>query len=313
MSRFVVVVSDIHAGSSVAVCPPDFVCDDGQEVRLSDAQRALWAQWRLFWDEFVPRVTGGEDYAVVINGDVTEGNHHKAVQTISENESDHIRAAVELLQPVRDKAAKLYIVRGTEAHVGPSGGLEEQVARQVRADSDGPIKSHWQLWMDLGPHLIHCSHHVGTTSSTSYEHSALSRELAANLLESAQWGERPADVIVRSHRHRYSTATLPTSRGTAEVIVTPAWQLRTAFAWKKVSMRLPQVGGVVLGYDEWGLFTRRMVWVPPRQGVIPLTVDAAKRQLSTGQTSAPRSRSTTKVALRPPNSRGRGASRTGRR
>lgn len=286
-TRYLVVISDLHAGSSVALCPERHITDDGQTVLPSDAQRAIRAQWAVFWRDFVPHCVGKEPYSVLVNGDVTEGEHHRTKQLQDVAESAHVRAAIELLDPVREKCRRMFIVRGTEAHVGQSGCLEEAVAQALDCETaGGKNRSHWELWLELGPHLLHAAHHIGTTSSTSYEHSALSRELAANLLESAQWGNRPADIIIRSHRHRYSAATLPTHRGQAELIVTPAWQLRTAFAYKHVSMRLPQIGGLVLGYDQYGFFKRAMVWAPPRSGSIPLTREAAKRQISTGSSSA---------------------------
>jgi len=293
-SRYIVIVSDLHAGSSVALCPPRFRCDDGQHVEPSDIQKCIYAHWQIFWDEFVPMATGGEPYTVVINGDVVEGQHHRSTQYISSNEEDHEKLAVQLLQPIRDRTrGGFYMVRGTEAHVGPSAGHEESVARELETDtldSESDIKTFWELWFEFGSHLCHFAHHIGVTSSTAYELSALSRELAANLIESAQWGDRPADVIVRSHRHRFSAGEIPMRGHTAQIIVTPAWQARTAFVFKKVSMRRPQFGGVVLGYDKFGLFKRCYIWGLPRQGKIPLTKRAAEKSLiSTGASSLPRS------------------------
>lgn len=295
-TRFLVAVGDLHCGSSVALCPPNMPLDDGGQYKLSPIQQALWAQWELFWREFVPAVTGGEPFSVLANGDLTEGKHHRSVQTISDHEGAHVGAAIRVLQPVRDQAEQLWIVRGTEAHVGPSAGHEEAIATAIEADGNGQTSSHWETWMEFGPHIIHACHHVGTTSSTAYELSALSRELVANLGEAAQWGNRPADLLIRSHRHRFAYGGFPTSRGVTELVVLPAWQLRTAFAFKKVSMRLPQIGGVVFGYDQWGIFKREFIWVPPRDGEIPLTFEAAKQQRSTGTSSRPASakRPTTK-------------------
>ena len=105
--------------------------------------------------------------------------------------------------------------------------------------------SHWELYVELGPYLVNCAHHIGCTSSAAYEHSALSRELVGSLIEAAQWGDRPADFIVRSHRHRSSSASIPTQNGRATVYVTPGWQLKTAFVHRLgASMRRPQIGGL---------------------------------------------------------------------
>ena len=43
------ITSDLHAGSTVAICPPRVQLDDGGEYHASKAQRWLWERWKDFW------------------------------------------------------------------------------------------------------------------------------------------------------------------------------------------------------------------------------------------------------------------------
>lgn len=200
--RHIVAVSDLHAGSSVAICPPGFELDDGGSYRLSRFQDVLWDYWCEFWDRWVPEVTGGGPYAVVVNGDVIDGQVKGSAANWSINLADQERAAIELLRPVAQKAAQFYLIRGTEAHVGKSAQAEERIAAELNAIGHGKTHSRWELWVKLSdgvssPKLIHFAHHIGTTSSTAYESSALNRELVASFVESGQWCQEPPDTVIR--------------------------------------------------------------------------------------------------------------------
>lgn len=262
--RHIVCVSDMHAGSSVALCPPDFELDDGGLYRFSDYQGTLWSWWREFWDEWVPRITGKERYAVVINGDVIDGQVKQSTTNWSVNFEDQARAAIDLLKPVAAEAAEFYIVRGTEAHVGKSAQFEERIARELQAIGHGKTHSRWDLWYRLGDRTIHFAHHIGTTSSTAYEASALCRELVAAFVEAGQWQDQPPpSMCVRSHRHRFCLVSIPTVSGEATIFVTPGWQLHTPFSHRMgQSMRVPQIGGVCISLDGGELVVRKKIWAP---------------------------------------------------
>ena len=45
----VAIAGDLHVNSTVAVCPPVVMLDDGGEYRASKPQRWLWREWVKFW------------------------------------------------------------------------------------------------------------------------------------------------------------------------------------------------------------------------------------------------------------------------
>lgn len=261
----IICISDLHSGCKLALCPPEGAAlDDGGRYMPSSIQRRLWTMWQHFWRDWVPVVTKGEPYCVVMNGDVIDGVHHNSTTQISHNLEDQAEIAYRLLAPIVDKCkGRFYMVRGTEAHVGKSGVEEERLAKRLGAiPNDAGQHARYDLWKRCGKGLVHFLHHIGTTSSSAHESSAINAELVAEFNEACRWGEQRPDVIVRSHRHRCAEVRIPTDSGFATACVTPAWQTKTPFAWKVAGARLspPQIGGVLIRQGDRALFTDPKVW-----------------------------------------------------
>lgn len=262
----VVVISDTHCGCQLGLCSPIVKLDNGGEYRQSPLQKKLWWMWEHFWNDWIPMVTKSEPFILVHNGDVIDGVHHNSVTQITHNITDQIEIARQVLLPVinSENCVGYYHIRGTEAHVGKSGQSEEGLAKSLGAfpDENGN-HARWELWMNLNDNLIHFSHHIGTTSSASYESTAVYKEYIESLTDSARWKNDPPDVIVRSHRHRAFETRVPTAEGYGISLVTPAWQLKTPFTFRIPLGRssMPQIGGVVIRTgDEDAIFTRSKVW-----------------------------------------------------
>lgn len=265
--RFIVCVSDTHAGCQLALCPKEGAAlDGGGTYKPSALQMKLWDMWEEFW-RWVGGETRGEAWDLELNGDLIDGSHHGSVTQITHNITDQRKIAVSLLMPVVEKCRKrggrLYVVRGTEAHVGQSGCEDEALAKELGAvpDSCGNY-ARMELRKDLDGSLIHFLHHVGTVSSNAYEASAVGKELAETFTEAGRWGTRPPDMIVRSHRHRYIQIHLPTKNGRGIAVVTPSWQLKTPFAYRIAGARVstPQIGGIIIRKTDGYLHTVEKIW-----------------------------------------------------
>lgn len=284
MIKNVVVVSDIHAGCAIALCPPRIRLDEGGRYTLSKIQKKLWAFWQEFWDEWVPEATRGEPFTVVFNGDGVNGKPHGANTNITDNWSDQIRIGHACMDYALKKPGvqSYYHIRGTEAHVGKGAEMEEVLGRELGAvPNEEEMHSRFDLWLEMaGSKLVHCLHHIGTTGSQSYESTAVHKELVEEFTEAGRWRNTPPDVVVRSHRHRYMKTSIPIghkgtsgrqSTGEAFSVVTPCWQGKTPFVWKIPGGRLstPQFGGIVIRYSEDGeLFIRPKVWTVDRSRTV---------------------------------------------
>ncbi len=259
------VISDIHAGCRLALCPPGGAAlDDGGVYNPSALQLKLYKIWQEFW-EWVVVATKKEPYSIVVNGDVVDGVHHNSTTQISHNLEDQAEIAHTLLAPLVEKCeGRFYMVRGTSAHVGESAVEEERLAKRLGArKNESGQSSRYELWMNIGgpKHLVHFAHHIGTTGSMAYETSAVMKEISEMFADAARWGHQIPDVIVRSHRHRHIEVRVPTMNGYGIGFVTPAWQGRTPFSYRVAGGRiaLPQFGGSLIRLGDRELFTEHFV------------------------------------------------------
>lgn len=262
--RNVIVISDTHCGCQVGLCPPDGAALDGGGVYMpSKIQLMVWSMWREFWDKWVPRVTHGEPFAVVHNGDAIDGIHHGSTTQISHNIEDQVSLAYKVLAPVvKACGGRYYHIRGTEAHVGKSAEYEENLAKRLGAIPGDGVYARWEMWMRIGKGLAHFSHHIGTTGSTHGEATAVNAELATAFNEAGRWGLEPPQIVVRSHRHRNIEVRVPTANGYGMSIVTAGWQMKTPFTFRIPGGRQsqPQIGGTILRLGDEELHARHQVW-----------------------------------------------------
>jgi hypothetical protein len=225
---------------------------------LSRAQQQLWNWWEEFW-EFVKRVTKGEPYVLVHNGDIIDGNHHHCVQLVTNDEGYQRKMAVKLLTKHVKKSVKFFCIAGTAAHAGQSNQDEESVAEALGATADNDGKYCRQdIWFEMGRDLIQLAHHIGTTSSQAYKSSPAMRLMAAMYGAAGEWGFRPPTIMVRSHAHDYVEVKRPNCR----VIVCPAWQLKTDWVWGKDTANLPVIGGLVIRNGVDGVHVREFIRTP---------------------------------------------------
>lgn len=266
-------ISDLHFGCRVALCPPSgFPLGDGNLYHPGATQLAIWRAWREFWDEWVPRVTRGEPYAVVINGDLVDGVHHGSVSQFTHDISEQRELAEMVLVPELAGAAAVYVTDGTEAHAGKSSQDDRTIAKAIGAvPNETGRHSRGDLWLALagGRCLVHFAHHIGTTSRLSYETTAVMAEMDAFLSESARWGDQAPDVIVRSHRHRHIRAIIDGHRGDIIGCVTPGWQGKTPFVYRIPGGRvtLPQIGGILIRAGDEENYVRAFTRTLPRSKV----------------------------------------------
>jgi len=271
-----IVISDQHCGCRFGLCPPGPVAlDGGGTYWPSRLQKIVYGWWETFWGVWVPQVTRGEPFAVVNNGDAIDGKHHGSVTQVSQNLSDQRRIALALLKPVVELCeGRYYHIRGTEAHVGPSGQEEETLAEELGAKPDAEGNhARWELWFKLGaksePGLVHIMHHIGTAGSLAYETTAVQKEMEQSFVEAGRWNDEIPDVIVRSHRHRNVETRIQSYKGFATACTTAGWQLKTPFVYKVAGARQtqPQIGGTLVRAGDEDVYTRHKLWKIDRPAI----------------------------------------------
>ncbi len=249
------VVSDIHCNSALAAVPPEgVILDDGGTYKPSAAQSWIWDCWNDYWSlvEKTRKKLKARLWCVY-NGDLFEGlAHHGTTQIVSAHPepsaylADRIFGVPRKLQP-----EKQFIVRGTEAHVGPSGATEEAFGRSIKAQPSPDGRwSWWHLRLNINGVAIDCQHHPSTRGGVPWTAPQAAQRMAFRIWSEHQLkGERPPDLVFRSHTHvwRDSWNAYPT-----RAIVTPPWQLKTAHAYKVAADSLADIGGIVVALPGEG-------------------------------------------------------------
>ena len=244
-----VVCSDVHGGSTLAACPPEGVTlDDGGTYMPSKLQLWIWERWCQFWDLVaVRRLEYDAEVWAVLNGDLTEGDHHGTSQIISKNAESQKYVCKRIFSVLSAaNPDRVFIVRGTEAHVGPSGMTEEAFAESIKAEKSEE-SGRWSWWhLRLAPHgcRVDLQHHPSTRGSLPW-----TRPQAAQRLAFRIWSEHALRDIpyphyaFRSHLHVHSDSgkAYPT-----RAIITAAWQAKTSHAHQVASDSIADMGGHLL-------------------------------------------------------------------
>jgi hypothetical protein len=246
--RVLALFSDIHAGSTVALMPPGMTTLEGNEIGLNPKQKWLWECWQRA-HAFLAKFVGDDCYNLIFNGDLTEGVHHGARQTISTENGDHMDPAIKLLLPVVAKArangGKAYVVKGTECHTGQ---LEGSIAKAIGAEKNTETGQHvWDvLQFEACGLRCRAQHHFPATGRSYLESSQYSIQMGNEIIEAHRNGETITRILIGAHRHRGGHFT----DGKSLVIVTPPWQCLTRFGFKVVPSARARPGFVILDWRQ---------------------------------------------------------------
>lgn len=251
----VVHVADLHLNSQRGLCPPVIDLDDGGQYRASRGQQETWQNWLQFWCIIwdMKRQYGMPLYTV-IDGDLMDINRHDRLDPITPNAAIVGRTGLQVVGPVAEMSDYTFIIRGTEAHTGEHCELEEALAYYLVKDGlavpdevNGTASWAW-LPLEVGGVTFDVTHHPHTFGRRPWTvDAAPGREGAIIRDEYYERGERPPDVAIRAHVHKW----LPGNRRLApQVFYLPPWKLADAY-----SHRLGAGGAVEPVGGAWFLCT----------------------------------------------------------
>jgi hypothetical protein len=234
-----VVCSDLHCGSTVGLMPPDSENLAGNTINFgkNHHQRWLWECWQNALSQ-VATIAGPDPYAVLVNGDATEGIHHRSPEVVASLIENHCAMAAEALKPLTSKAAATFVVKGTECH---THDVESYLARLIGA-RDEVARDKWLI--NIHGCAIDATHHIGATSRAYLEASALSITLGNARLNSVRAGHPVAQVYLRGHRHCGGVY----SDGSGMIGVTGGWQFLTRHGHKVVPDSIPRPSLLILDW-----------------------------------------------------------------
>lgn len=262
-----IVISDTHINSSVAVSPPTVNLDDGGTYRSSRIQRALWESWNDFHAQ-AERITEGMTRVLFLNGDIGElDTKRRSNQLITLNKATIQRIVLDVLEPALRYADHVVVVRGTMAHTGKAGWLEEAIAADLdnAIPSGNDVFSWYQFRGVLSGVKFDVAHH-GKMGSIRQTSKGAAVRLAIDTMDKYRdMGESPPDVVIRSHNHRRADSgrNYPTF-----AMFTPAWQMMTEFGYRiGAENSLADIGGDVF-ICEGGRYTWHDYRYQPKVGKV---------------------------------------------
>lgn len=244
-SKLVLVISDLHVGSTVGLWPKGFVSNEGNPIGQNKFQEWLWECWEdmLVWAQ---KTIGKDQFDVVVNGDLVDGIHHRTLQVMTPDVSDQTDAVRQVLGFLAETSNKLHIIKGTECH---SRNDEIRLGRALGATKDPANNQNaWDnLDLDVGGTLYNFAHHISATARTYLEASAHSIMLGNMSHARARVGKPVPKVMVRAHRHRHGIW----DDGNQISVITGAWQGLTRYGYRVVPDAIPQPSAVI--FDHRGL------------------------------------------------------------
>ena len=268
-----VAFSDLHVGSTIGLCPRRVNLDDGGYYEHSPGQSWMWHNWQTFTDTAKKRAAELKAKLIVVsNGDLTEGLHHGTTQVIGGgNKTTQMKMTYECLRPLVESCDKVFVVRGTPAHVGPSASLEEAIGDDITnavRQSEG-VASWWHLPLDVNGTLFDFAHH-GKLGRLPWTKANGAHNVAAQvIIQHADRGQRIPNIIIRSHLHQY-TDTYKNYDST-RLMATPGWQLATAFVHRIAPGSVADTGGFIYTcYPGGEVDVDIMRWRPDPDPVVTL-------------------------------------------
>ena len=262
-TELLVAVSDLHCGSVVGLAPPETKMESGNIVGFGKNlhQKWLWENW-VSGIEKVKSIVGKSKAALLVNGDATEGVHHRnEADTIAAMIETHLDMAETCLRPFLKICKSSFVVAGTECH---TKGMETRLAQRLGSVC-GLAKDKWLF--EINGCLVDAAHHMTTTSRAYLEASAMSILMGNARLNCLRSGHQIPKIFLRAHRHCGGFY----SDGQGLYGVTGAWQFLTRHGFKVVTDSIPRPTILILdwrGKPEGSLPTpHEIVFNPPQNEI----------------------------------------------
>jgi hypothetical protein len=242
MQRKILVLNDMHIGSSYGILPPNFTDVAGDLHTQNVGQKYLWDRFIATMYRLKPQKID----AIVINGDLLDGMQPKskgAPLTLHRLE-DQREAAYKVLEEVRNAfpKAEWYFVEGTPYH--EAGEQVQQIARNLLGMEARDVRR--TLTLKVGKAVIRFHHETSYTSSL-IKSGSIEKELIHSWLSEAMNDWEKVHCEVRAHCHYFCYVGRKDRLG----IIAPCWQLQTDFITKNSPTKnIPDIGCIVLNVDD---------------------------------------------------------------
>jgi len=189
MPKTVCIISDLHCGHKVGLCPPS---------HFPSSKKPEGVIARRLWNEFEKIVPRGCDI-LIVNGDAIDGKGERSggCEQITTDRDEQADMAAEVIRYVGAEA--VVVIAGTPYHTGQDEDWEKGIAKDVGAIKFGSHETIRVEGVDFD-----VKHFVPGSQVPHGRHTAIARDRLWEGLWAEYEERRRADVIVRSHVHYHS-------------------------------------------------------------------------------------------------------------
>lgn len=204
--ELIVFTADWHVNDTKGLCPPKFQREDESTHRPGAAILGMRRDWLTLWEwaEEKKREAGARLIAV-FDGDLGDMNKHSKQQLISMRKQDVLLAMADVAEPAIAVADHVFVIRGTAAHSGGSGELEELFAKDIRGGKcvhNGKDASWWVLEATFGGVDGDVYHHPPTNTRLPNKYNqAAARGAERVAISYLRQGLKPPRFVVWGHVH----------------------------------------------------------------------------------------------------------------
>lgn len=230
-----VVLSDTHAGFSLALMNPEVVLFDedengdpiGYHPKSTNSQTYLWKIYMKMVNE-VSEIADGSPIHIIHNGDLTQGNKHKT-NLVSSRDADQVLIGAANLEPLLrlPNVASLRMAVGTEAHnmgMGSAEMLATRLLKEQFSKIDSKITYHGL--MDLGGVSVDYAHHGGHPGTRLWLSGNVNRLYLRDLmLNEIVNNGKPPRLVFRGHFHQYQMIEERIGEHETTLIMTPSFSM----------------------------------------------------------------------------------------
>ena len=237
----ILIVSDLHVGSSTAICSEHPVISDlGTTYNPNPLQKVLLRAWK----DMIKDLKGPIDL-LVVNGECVDGANVRQVgqQSWSTNLEDQMNDAKKLIEMIPYR--KVLLLRGSNYHDQIDGtNLEEVMASKLKnvvkyRAYGGEGSTDYFAYVKIHGKVFNFTHHIGFSKAEANRTTALAKEMKGMHFQHDTLGR--ADVFVRSHVHYFVHVEFSNTHG----VTTPAWKFPDAHLFRGgLAGTTPDVGAV---------------------------------------------------------------------
>ena len=239
------IFSDGHTNSHVGLAMPKVRLDNGDDVQAGELRKFIY---RTYMDilEDVEKKKKGALYSV-LNGDMGEGDYKERTTSLITRDKTLILGYMnDVYDPIFQTSKGVWVVRGTEAHVGCNGELEEGMARNFKnAIKDEDTASWRSLFLNFEGVTMDIMHHPASNGGgrPMNRGNTVDRLAADTMFMYANAGDVPPQLVIRSHLHGYMNSY---DRFRTRGIITPPLSLLTPYNFRSGINRENSLGCLLI-------------------------------------------------------------------